>query len=181
MLFNATAPERFWAKVDKSGECWLWTAGIDRYGYGQFRPGGQDTYSRSASRCVWMLVHGEDSIPEGYFVCHRCDNPRCVNPEHLFVAPPAENSADMVAKKRTYHGGAKNPARGLRNGKYTKPEKTPRGEQNGWARLTADQVREIRRLYATGEFRQVDIAAMFGTPQTNISRILRRLAWAHVE
>lgn len=190
-MLNATAPERFWAKVDRNGRvptarpelgpCWTWTAAVDRYGYGQFRPGGKGTYSRSASRCSWVLHFGEQSIPEGWFVCHHCDNRLCVNPAHLFVGPPAANSGDMSAKGRTSRVGPKNPATGLRNGRHTVPERTPRGETNGWAKLTADQVREIRALYATGEWRQVDLAKRFGTPQPNISAILRRKAWAHIE
>lgn len=117
----------------------------------------------------WELHFGP--IPDGMLVCHRCDNPPCVRPDHLFLADHAGNIADSTAKGRR--------AAGERNGMRTHPL-IKRGELNGHATLTADQVREIRVRYAAGGVRQVDLATAFGVPQTQISRIVRGTAWGHV-
>lgn len=93
-------PERFWLKVDKSGECWLWTSYINPCGYGQF----QETSYRSerSHRVAWRIVNGP--IPDGMFVLHRCDVRRCVNPAHLFLGTNDDNMADKVAKGRQARG-----------------------------------------------------------------------------
>jgi hypothetical protein len=175
--FNETAPARFWAKVDRSGDCWEWIAHVGTDGYGQFRVGGQGTPNVHASRAAYELQIGP--IPAGLGVLHRCDNRRCVRGDHLFLGTPADNSADMVAKGRSLTG-ERCPSFGVGVPRQPTPAERARGECNGHARLTADQVVEVRRLYATGAYRQVDLAAMFDTPQTNVSRIVRGEAWAHV-
>src|SRR4051812_24942090 len=73
-------PAYFWARVDRSGDCWPWTAGTDHAGYGQVRAPTGET---RAHRIAWELTHGP--IPAGMFACHRCDKPICCNPAHLFL------------------------------------------------------------------------------------------------
>jgi len=95
--------DRFWPKVDTSGDCWVWTAQRDRDGYGRVRPGGTAPYVR-AHRAAWFLATGAWPDPE-LFVCHTCDNPSCVRIDHLFVGTASDNSTDRDTKKRGGNSG----------------------------------------------------------------------------
>lgn len=105
-------------------------------------------------------------------VCHRCDNPACVNCDHLFLGTNEENTADRVSKGRS--------AAGDRSGPALRPERMPRGEAHGRAKLTNAAVIEIRRRYAAGGTSQPKLAREFGVDHTVIGDIVRREKWKHV-
>lgn len=94
--------QRFWAKVNVGAdtECWPWTAYRGLAGYGQFA--FHRRRLEQAHRVAWQLTYGP--IPPGLFICHRCDNPPCVNPRHLFLGTRTDNVRDMWSKGRAYGG-----------------------------------------------------------------------------
>jgi hypothetical protein len=94
------------SKVDRSGECWLWTGYVQSNGYAKTWYQGRVQW---AHRIAWQEANGP--IPEGMFVCHRCDVRRCVRPDHLFLGTQRDNMQDAVAKGRTAKGAASGPAR----------------------------------------------------------------------
>lgn len=153
--------ERFWAKVDRSGgreACWPWRASRKAKGYGSFRLNGVVV---QASRAAYEFTHGP--LPAGMQALHRCDNPPCCNPDHLFPGTNADNVQDKVFKGRQA-GGAKTAIL---------------GERHGMAKLTAEDVREIRRMVAAGAL-QREAAARFGIRDNTVSKIVARKSWGHV-
>jgi hypothetical protein len=151
---------RFWQKVLRSDVCWTWSAAKDRDGYGWFKRAGKQVY---AHRVSWTLHHGE--IPAGLFVLHKCDNPSCVRPEHLFLGTNLDNVRDALSKGRM--------AVGDRNGSRLHPEKLRRGESVGTSKLKDAQVIQIRLRHANGEKQQV-LADAFGVSNQQVSNIVRR-------
>lgn len=95
--------ERFWAKVNKTDGCWLWTGCKDPKGYGYIGTGGRRGPTKSAHRVSYELEHGE--VPEGLHVLHDCDTPSCVRPSHLFAGTPLDNTRDMMRKGRARFAG----------------------------------------------------------------------------
>lgn len=146
---------RFWSCVNRlePDACWLWTGYIATHGYGVFGIGNHPQIRVRAHRLAWLIVRG--AIPVGLEVCHRCDHPACVNPEHLFVATHRDNHLDSVRKGRKRVWGVQ--------------------------KLNAEQVREIRARAATGSERQQDIAAAFRIARNTVSQIVNRKAWAHLD
>jgi hypothetical protein len=165
--------ERFWAKVDRSGgpdACWTWTGSSLPSGYGRARHSGRDEL---AHRVAWRIAVGD--IPAEHYVCHRCDNPPCVNPAHLFCGTPSDNATDMVRKRR--HNPIRNQnQRNAARDSLAKCIQAHRGERHPNARLTEADVRNIRN---SGEFQRV-LALQYGVSQSLISFIKRRVWWKHV-
>lgn len=143
--------QRFWAKVKKGGdgECWLWQGARKPTGYGKVTVRDPHKRGVGAHRFAWELTHGR--IRDGLHVCHRCDNPPCVNPRHLFLGTISDNIRDSFAKGR----------------------KDFRGEGCPRARLKAEQVRRIR---ASTEPLAV-VAKEFGISQTHVSSIRHGRTW----
>jgi len=165
-----TPEQRFWSKVDRSGQCWIWTGGcFAGKGYGRMHVRLPVRHSVSTHRFSWELHFGP--IPPGLFVCHHCDNPPCVRPDHLFLGTSTDNMRDMIVKGRN--------AVGERNGHYTKPENTPRGEGVKTSKLTKAQVLEILSLRDTGISAQ-ELASRYGIGAANIYHIWRRISWKHL-
>lgn len=152
---------RFWSKVNKNGEyskrlksrCWEWTAYTCSFGYGYMGVGPR---THSAHRISWMIHTGK--MPK-LCVLHKCDNPACVRPDHLFLGTRADNAHDMFAKGRSYDR---------------------RGEGNPRSKLTEKDVIEIRELYDTGKFTQRQIGKMFGVSDVSISYIIIGKTWKNV-
>lgn len=149
--------QRFWGRVEKGvrGGCWVWTGGTDgQHGYGCFKVDGK---TKKAHRISWELTKGP--IPQGQHVLHRCDNPRCVNPAHLFLGTHRENMADKAAKQRG---------------------NSPRGERAPRSRLTPEQVRQIRRKYAPGTYGYRRLGREFGVDKDSIRAIVTGESWSHL-
>ena len=170
--------ERFWQYVRKTNNCWHWM-GATSCGYGVIRSEGPSRSMIRAPRLSYELHFGP--IPAGMHVCHTCDNPACVNPVHLFIGFPADNAADMVIKGRSTKG--KSTAEWAARGDSHYTRRIPgiqRGLNNNNAKLTDEQVIEIRQCYAQGGVSQYELAERFGVTQTLIGHIVRHVSWKHL-
>lgn len=152
--------ERFWEKVARAApnECWEWSGCRSPKNYGLMSVGSKtdgSRHTRFAHRISYELHYGP--IPAGMSVCHKCDNPPCVNPAHLFLGSHQVNMHDMTQK-----------------GRATKGNKNPQ------ARLTADQVRAIRAQAEDGDT-HAEIAARFSINRSTVSMIVNRKRWGHIE
>ena len=143
------AKDRFWRHVEKTRDCWPWTGGVGHNGYGNFSRGRKRDGQVRAHRFSWEMHFGP--IPVGMFVCHHCDNPACVKPDHLFLGTHADNMRDAVRKDRTSH----------------EPKNL---------KLTRGDVAEIRERLAMGQS-QRRIARAFDVSQSNIGKIHRGETW----
>lgn len=153
---QAPLADRFWAKVTKGPGCWLWTGCTSRGGYGYLSRGGRGGGNERAHRISWEINYGP--IPAGQIVLHRCDTPSCVRPDHLRLGTQADNVADMIEKGRGKPWGPGN-------------QSSQRGETHWKAKLTDEQVAEIRSL--RGKMSQKAIGLRFGISQAHVSRLFR--------
>jgi hypothetical protein len=142
--------ERFWSKVNKSDDCWNWTAATNKKGYGIF---DRDSGFATAHRYSYFLHFGE--IPKNKIICHKCDNPKCVNPSHLFVGTIADNNKDKTNKNRQAKGAVTNKAK-----------------------LTREDIIKIRKLTKNTTLRK--IATMFNVAHSTISSIKLGYTWKHI-
>jgi hypothetical protein len=190
---RAWSIDRFWARVDRSGECWLWMRARFPAGNGYGAVSFRGKVWR-AHRVAWTITTGE--IPPGMDVLHHCDNPPCVRPDHLFLGVDLDNARDMMRKGRNMHiTRPETIARGEKHGTHTRPDRVargdrsgarvhrdrmPRGERHGMAKLTDVQVRTIQERYALGDITQRQLAREFGLAQSHVWRILKGMVWSHL-
>lgn len=143
---------RFWNKVNKTEYCWNWIAGCDKDSYGLFK---YYRKTRRASQICMIITHG--GIPENLWVLHTCDNPKCVNPEHLYFGTPSQNNYDRENRGR---------------GRCCK------GSLNGANKLIEQQVLEIRTLF--GKITGRKIAIKYNITPSSVSLIVNRKVWKHI-
>lgn len=145
--------ERFWEKVDRTGgdaTCWPWIAGTNHKGYGTFSI--SHAHSSLAHRISWIMENGP--IPAGKYVLHSCDNPRCVNPRHLFLGSLADNMRDMCEKGRSC-----------------------KGTEHPHSKLNDEAARGIRALRANDHLSIRTIARRYGVSPTTIRQVLDGVTW----
>jgi hypothetical protein len=198
-MFTEEKQKAFWEKVNKNGQlpdqsnpfykgldkCWEWTRGLYQ-GYGFFAAIKGSRRIR-IHRISWMIHSGE--IPEGLYVCHRCDNRKCVNPNHLFLGTCTDNIKDRDIKGRAVY------ARGEKNGMSTCPESIPRGDdhythlrpwvvlkgsRHNMAKLSDFDVIEIRRKHVEEGMNSRQISELYPVGLQMIWSILKRKSWNHI-
>lgn len=147
-----TVQERFYLYTKRTPECWLWVGFKDPNGYGRLNIAG---IPMLASRLSYQLHFGD--IPDGKYVCHKCDNPSCVNPEHLFLGTQRDNVADMISKGRARKRGMP-------------------GTEHPASKLDEDAVREIRRSDQT----DAELAERFQVSRPTIHAVRKRKTWTHI-
>ena len=143
--------QRVWSRVPAKGsnDCWEWSGYRNEHGYGALK-------GRLAHRLVWQLERGP--IPDGMNVCHRCDNPPCCNPAHLFLGTQSDNVHDMVSKGRRRGGNVA-------------------GERNGASKLTDADVASIRERYVPRKVTLRQLATEYGVSDSAISMIVNGRRW----
>jgi hypothetical protein len=148
---SETLEDRFmkYIFIDTNSGCWLWTGNVDHYGYGRL---GYKMKSYRASRAAMLIFNGKD--PGKLFVCHKCDNPLCANPEHLFLGTQKDNMQDCKNKKRQNAGS-----------------------KNGSAKLQESDIPKIFEMAKSGAT-HLEISKVFSVSRSNIGSILNKKRWS---
>ena len=150
--------DRFWAKVESTNNCWLWKAGCFTNGYGQFRIGNKKL---KAHRVMFLLLKG--NIPHGMIVRHTCDNPKCVNPNHLLLGTYKDNAYDRDSKNRGIKG--------------RKIHKDQAGEKNPAAKLNVEKVSKIRFMWPDHSYRK--LSKLFKISASQVANIVKGRSWQY--
>jgi hypothetical protein len=143
---------KFWAKVDKTGDCWLWRGTTTTEGYGLFSLQGRQVSAHRVSYCLEY-----EALYDSLCVCHSCDASSCVNPDHLFLGTRGDNARDMSHKGRIC-----------------------RGERTSTSKLKTEQVVEIKRLLREGLMTKLAISREFLVSEVTIYKIQSGKSWKHV-
>lgn len=157
--------KRFFEKVEKTASCWMWVGGRFGTNRGEYFRYGCFLMSKQrgamlAHRASWELHYGE--IPNGMVVCHKCDTPLCVNPDHLFLGTQKDNAMDMVSKGRNY---------------------CQRGEKSAWHKVSESDVLMLREKYESGLFKSsvlINEARSLGIKRSQFYNIVGNKCWSHV-
>lgn len=153
---------RFWRRVQPTANgCWEWQGAVNEHGYGVIGRGRRGSGCAKAHRVAYELVHDVHLDPK-IVVCHHCDNPRCVNPAHLFAGSQQDNLSDMRSKRRD------------------SPPPRFQGARNSMAKLDESSIHEVFRLRALGLTHR-RIATTFGVSRTAIGFVLNRTTWRHID
>jgi predicted XRE-type DNA-binding protein len=156
---DLTPIEKFWSKVEKgeTGECWNWKAGLSSKGYGGIKIKYHGITWNYAHKLSFYLAFGVNAAQYGLVIRHKCDNPKCVNPDHLLMGTKKENTADMLERKRNAFG-----------------------EKSGTAKLSNSQVKEIKNLIEKVGISNFQIAEKFKVDRTTISKIRNKKTWTSI-
>lgn len=148
-----TVRQRFWQRVciGADDECWNWMGSLLDHGHGQFSANGKRFYAHRYAMSLYT------NVPEDKLVCHKCDNASCVNPNHLYVGTRSDNAQDMIKANTLFH-----------------PDNS--GENSGMAKLTDEDVREVRSSSLSCR----KTAALKGVSRSTVSLVRRGERWRHV-
>lgn len=173
-ILNQKEINSFWNRVDVKEDknmCWEWKGVFSKYGKLWLKI-DSERKRFTAHRVSYYLSNNID--PLELLVCHKCDNPKCCNPNHLFIGTNRDNVMDMINKGRDWNG------KFLNEFQKNTPELIPRGENNGFSKLTNEQVLSIRDTHVNTKISQYNLGKMYGVSRGTIYAIIHRQTWKHI-